>query len=459
MKVVSLFDGISCLRVALGDREVEYHASEIDPYAIKVSHANYPDIKRLGDVRKVEMIEDVDLLCGGSPCQDLSVAKNGRKGLEGDKSSLFYEYLRILHLLKPKWFILENVNSMPKKDRDIITKEMGVEPIMIDASLVSAQSRKRLFWTNIPVVGLPTDRKIVLKNILQPDADIDEKMFLKCEIKPREKKQLKDVEGKSMCLSATCYKGSQNNGTTLVKSGIVYVGAVEGNIRKGMEGQEHLSRSQFEGNRVYSDEGKAKTVTANGGGKGGNSGLYKVGHIGNSDGQGSRVYSTDGKSVTLSANGGGGGAKTGLYQIGHIGESNHQGNRVYSDEGKSPTLTKGSSVGGPVPIKVVKSGRDVGRRLNADGHRADDDKTIPIQRRIETREDEKSGTLTSVSKDTLVVANRIRKLTPIECERLQSLPDDYTKIVSNSQRYKCLGNAFNVEVIKFILSFIPENGL
>jgi DNA (cytosine-5)-methyltransferase 3A len=310
MKVVSLFDGISCLRVALGDREVEYHASEIDPYAIKVSHANYPEIKRLGDVRKVEMIEDVDLLCGGSPCQDLSVAKNGRKGLEGDKSSLFYEYLRILHLLKPKWFILENVNSMPKKDRDIITKEMGVEPIMIDASLVSAQSRKRLFWTNIPVVGLPTDRKIFLKNILQPDADIDEKMFLKSEMKPREKKQLKDVEGKSMCLSATCYKGSQNNGTTLVK----------------------------------------------------------VGHIGNSDGQGSRVYSTDGKSVTLSANGGGGGAKTGLYQV----------------------------------------------------------------------------------------TERIRKLTPVECERLQSLPDGYTKIVSNSQRYKCLGNAFNVEVIKFILSFIPE---
>jgi DNA-cytosine methyltransferase len=291
MKVVSLFDGISCLRVALGDREVEYHASEIDPHAIKVSHANYPDIKRLGDVRTVEMIENVELLCGGSPCVDLSVAKKGRKGLEGDKSSLFYEYLRILRLIKPKWFILENVNSMPKKDRDIITKEMGVEPIMIDASLVSAQSRKRLFWTNIPVVGLPTDRKIFLKDILQPDADIDEKMFLKSEMKPSDKK---------------------------------------------------------------------------------------------------------------------------------------------------------------------KSGRDIGRRLNADGHRADDDKTIPIQRRIETREDNKSGTLTSVSKDTLVVADRIRKLTPIECERLQSLPDDYTKGISNSQRYKCLGNAFNVEVIKHILSFIPK---
>ena len=109
-----------------------------------------------------------------------------------------------------------------------------------------------------------------------------------------------------------------------------------------------------------------------------------------------------------------------------------------------------------MPIKVVKSGRDIGRRLNADGHRADDDKTIPIQRRVETREDDKSGTLTSVSKDTLVVAERIRKLTPIECERLQSLPDDYTKGISTTQRYRCLGNAFNVEVIKHILSFIPK---
>jgi len=309
MKVLSLFDGISCLRVALGDREVEYLASEIDPYAIKVSHANYPDINQLGDVKKVSGLEGIDLLCGGSPCTDLSVAKKDRKGLEGEKSSLFYEYLRILRETKPKWFILENVNSMPKKDRDIITKEMGVEPIMIDAALVSAQSRKRLFWTNIPVVGLPEDRKIFLKDILQADADIDEKMFLKSEIKPREQKNLKKDDEKSVCLTACNYKGSQNNGTTLVK----------------------------------------------------------VGHIGNSDAQANRVYSDEGKSATLSANGGGLGAKTGLYQI----------------------------------------------------------------------------------------TERIRKLTPVECERLQSLPDDYTKGISNTQRYRCLGNAFNVEVIKFILSFIP----
>ena len=359
MKVLSLFDGISCLRVALGDQEVEYHASEIDPHAIKVSHANYPDIKRLGDVRTVEKMEGVDLLCGGSPCQDLSISKKDRKGLEGDKSSLFYEYLRILRLIKPKWFILENVNSMPKKDRDIITKEMGVEPIMINASLVSAQSRKRLFWTNIPVVGLPTDRKIFLKDILQPDADIDEKVFLKGEMKTTEK--------------------------------------------------------------------KSKTT------------LMKVGHIGNSNGQGSRVYSPEGKSVTLSANGGGGGAKTGLYQVSpypiHI-----------------PT---GSSK------EIVRVGHEQRRKLDEKGTRADDSDVEAI-RRIETRNDDKSGTLTTVLKDNHIVNTqefKIRKLTPIECERLQSLPDDYTKGISNAQRYRCLGNAFNVEVIKFILSFIPKNGL
>ena len=459
MKVVSLFDGISCLRVALGDREVEYHASEIDPHAIKVSKTNYPDIKQLGDVRTVEKIEDVDLLCGGSPCVDLSIAKKNRKGLEGDKSSLFYEYLRVLRLIKPKWFILENVNSMPKKDRDIITKEMGVEPIMINASLVSAQCRKRLFWTNIPVVGLPEDRKILLKDILQADTEVDERMVNK---------------GKAYTLTSTYSKVSPSEAQiknsvekkqrTMVKHTTKKLGFVG----------EH----DHQANRVYDETGKSpaiNTLSANG--------LVKIGHIGDSNGQGSRVYSPEGKSATLSANGGGGGAKTGLYQIGHIGESNHQGNRVYSDEGKSPTLTKGSSVGGPVPIKVAKSepyqvspypihiptgsskeivrvGHEQRRKLDENGTRADDSNVEAI-RRIETRNDDKCGTLTTVLKDNHIVNTKefkIRKLTPIECERLQSLPDDYTKGISNTQRYRCLGNAFNVEVIKFILSFIPENG-
>jgi len=388
MKVLSLFDGISCLRVALGNREIDYTAAEIDPNAIKISKQNYPDIKHIGSVVDVPYIPDLDLLCGGSPCQDLSISKKDRKGLEGDRSGLFWEWVRVWKLCKPKWFILENVNSMPKKDRDIITKELGVEPIMIDASLVSAQSRKRLFWTNIPVQGLPEDRKILLKDILEPEAQVDERMMTK---------------GKAFTLTATYSKVSSSESQIKKQRTMVKVGYIGTGEQYGQGGQAH---------RVYSPEGKPPTLGSSG------AGLIRIGHIGNSNGQANRVYDPEGKSVTLSANGGGLGAKTGLYKI----------------------------------------GRNIGRRLK-DGVRADDDKTIPIQRRIETREDDKSGTLTSVTKDNVVVNTetaKIRKLTPIECERLQSLPDNYTQGIANTNRYKALGNAFNVEVIRFILSFIPS---
>ena len=267
MKVLSLFDGISCLRVALGDRDIDYTASEIDKNAIKISKKNYPDIKHIGSVVDVPYIPDLDLLCGGSPCTDLSIAKKDRKGLEGNHSSLFWEWVRIWKLCKPKWFILENVNSMPKKDRDIITQELGVEPIMIDASLVSAQSRKRLFWTNIPVQGLPEDRKILLKDILEAEAEVDERMVR---------------DGKAYCLTAT----------------YSHANATEAGIRNSVEKKQRT-----------------------------------------------------------------------LVQTEH----------------------------------------------------------------------------------------KIRKLTPIECERLQSLPDNYTHGIANTNRYKALGNGFNVEVIKFILSFIPSD--
>ena len=351
MNVLSLFDGISCARVALDRAEIKvnaYMASEIDKNAIKVSNKNYPDIIRVGSVVGLEVEGQIDLLIGGSPCQDLSIAKKGRKGLDGDRSGLFWEYVRIMKECKPQWFILENVASMPKEDRDIITREMGVEPVMFNASLVSAQSRKRLFWTNIPF-DLPDDKGILLKDILQPDGEVDERMVMK---------------GKAYCLTASySHQTPTPNG---IKNSI---------------------------------ERKHRT-------------MVKIGHIGGSDAQANRVYDTDGKSCTLSANGGGLGAKTGLYKV----------------------------------------GRDVGRRLNADGHRADGDASIPYERRIETREDDKSGTLTSVAKDNLVVGDRIRKLTPIECERLQGLPDNYTEGVATTHRYKCLGNAFNVDVIAHILT-------
>jgi DNA (cytosine-5)-methyltransferase 3A len=303
MRVLSLFDGISCARVALtqaGVRVGVYYASEVDSKAIQIAMKNYPDTIQLGDIRELRTPPNsIDLLIGGSPCQDLSIAKQNREGLQGSRSSLFWEYIRIFRIVKPRWFILENVASMSEEDRDIITAEMGVEPVMFNASLVSAQSRKRLFWTNIPFT-LPPDRGILLKDILQPDAEVDESMVTK---------------GKSFCLTATYHNGG-------------------------------------EGQWEYENNKKKHQRT-----------MVKLGHLSNTDSQGNRVYSPEGKSVTLGALGGGGGAKTGLYEV----------------------------------------------------------------------------------------QDRIRKLTPIECERLQGLPDNYTEGIAKTHRYKCLGNGFCVPVIAHIL--------
>jgi len=326
LKVLSLFDGISCARVALeraGLKVNKYYASEIDKYAIQISLKNYPDIIQLGNVEHFEITEkDIDLLIGGSPCQDLSIAKKGREGLAGARSGLFYEFVRILKEAKPKYFILENVNSMPKEAKQTITNELfGIEPVMINAALVSAQNRKRLFWVGKLVngnyekvfVGQPTDRGILLKDILE--SEVDEKYFLN------------DSALKTLNRDSYGAKGS-----------------------------------------IAKENEKTKTLTASMGGGGGN-GIYttqRVGQIGKG-GQGDRIYSPDGKSVNLSANGGGRGAKTGLYEMNNV----------------------------------------------------------------------------------------IRKLTPIECERLQGLPDNYTGGgISNSQRYKVLGNAFNVDVVSFIINHL-----
>lgn len=301
-----MFDGISCAYEGLIRAKVdvkEYYACEIDKHAIKVSQSRHPDIIRpVNDVRFLSklMLPEIDLMIGGSPCQDLSIAKKNRKGLDGDRSGLFWEYVRVLKEVKPKHFILENVASMSKADKDLITETLGVEPVLFNASLVSAQTRKRLFWTNISFT-LPEDRGIVLKDILQPD--VDNCFFLKKEMNIREKKQLKEDTDKSISLTASMYKGSQNNGMTLVKVG--YIG----------EGEQY--------------------------------------------GQGGQAH------------------------------------RVYDPSGKTPTLS---------------------------------------------------------SFAPLVNLEQIRKLTPVECERLQGLPDDYTAGISKTQRYKCLGNAFNVDVIACIVT-------
>ena len=310
INVLSLFDGISCGQYSLelaGIPVKKYYASEIDENCIKITQKNYPNTIQLGDVRNLTYnhlitlpcgAEQFDLLIGGSPCQDLSIAGT-RKGLEGNRSCLFWEFVRVLKTIKPKYFLFENVASMKCEDKEIITKTLGVEPICINSALVSAQTRKRLYWTNIPNVQQPENRGILLKDILESG------------IAP---------QNKSYCLTETHHKAS------------------------------------------FSDFVKKHTRTMI-------AMPIRLGHLeGRSNAQANRVYSIEGKSVCLNANGGGGGAKTGLYKI---------------------DLPDGEYI--------------------------------------------------------------IRKLTPIECERLQTLPDNYTAGISNSSRYKAIGNGWTCEVIAHIL--------
>jgi DNA (cytosine-5)-methyltransferase 3A len=369
MRIISLFDGVSCARVALdrvGIPVEEYYSCEIDKYAIQISKKNYPRIKQMGDVKEFGFrLKDIDLLIGGSPCQDLSIAKRNRKGLSGDRSGLFWEYVRILNEVKPKFFILENVNSMPKEAKALITETLGVEPIMINASLLSAQNRKRLFWVGAYVESMgylrvnvtqPEDRGILLKDILEKD--VDEKYFVDISKMP---KQITMKEN-----SAFDYYNNKE-----VPNGKAKVLGTNPQSTTAVAGQ-----------------------------------LIRIGKL-NSGGQGDRIYSPEGKSVGLSALGGGRGAKTGLY------------------------LTWGVA-------SRTRSGK----------------------KQIEHNGLEKANAMTSVQTDSMVdIENKIRKLTPVECERLQGLPDNYTEGVSNSQRYKMLGNAFNVDVVAHILSFISNSPL
>jgi len=180
INVLSLFDGLSCGSIALeraGIQVNKYFACEIDKYAIQIANKNYPGIIQLGDVLGVKGkdLPKIDLLIGGSPCQDLSFAGKG-KGLEGDRSSLFYQYVRLLKECKPKYFLLENVR-MKQEYQDIISDLLGVQPIKINSSLVSAQNRVRLYWTNIPNVTQPEDKGIVLKDILEDYDTIGEEHF------------------------------------------------------------------------------------------------------------------------------------------------------------------------------------------------------------------------------------------------------------------------------------------
>jgi DNA (cytosine-5)-methyltransferase 3A len=182
MNVLSLFDGMSCGQQALeraGIKIDNYYASEIKPHAIKVTQHNYPNTIQLGDVRNINAsdLPKIDLLIGGSPCQDFSIANKERKGLQGEKSGLFYQYLRLLKECNPKYFLLENV-AMDNYSYNTISHLLGTFPVDINSQLVSAQMRQRSYWTNIgdfylDIFGMkycaipqPKDKKISFQSIL-----------------------------------------------------------------------------------------------------------------------------------------------------------------------------------------------------------------------------------------------------------------------------------------------------
>ncbi len=356
MKYLSLFSGIGAGEQAIKELGLDWECvgySEIDPYAIQIYEKHFPNHKNFGDITKIDInkLPDFDLMFGGSPCQDLSIAKKNREGLKGRRSNLFYKFVEILEIKKPKYFLLENVASMPKKDKQIITDILGVEPIMIDASLVSAQQRKRLFWCNWKVEQ-PKDKRIYLKDILEDGEPFKDKAYCltvngKDFINDFVKRKQGNYVLKSYCLPATYHKENVKSLIKRKKKGLVV-------------------------------------------------GTIKVAEIGKG-GQGDRIYSIEGKSVCLSANGGGRGAKTGLYLINWY-------NRKIKINGKAKTL-------GTIPqCKTAVAGQSI-----------------------------------------TDLKNYVRKLTPVECERLQCFPDGFTEGLSNTRRYKALGNSFNVEVIKHIL--------
>ena len=189
MNVLSLFDGISCGQVALeraGIKVDNYYASEIKKHAIKVTQKHFPNTIQIGDVTKVKYkdgilytengefkVGKIDLLIGGSPCQNFSIARTCMyeiDGLKGDKSKLFYEYLRILKEVNPDYFLLENV-KMKKESYEELNSYLGVKGILINSELVSFQKRPRIYWSNIPNITIPEDKNINFQDYKDTDYD------------------------------------------------------------------------------------------------------------------------------------------------------------------------------------------------------------------------------------------------------------------------------------------------
>jgi len=537
MNVLSLFDGMSCTQIALknlGIKVDNYYASEIDKYGIQIAQKNFPDTIQLGDVKDIKGkdLPEIDLIVAGSPCQGFSFAGK-QLAFDDPRSALFFEFVRILKEVKPKYFLLENVR-MKKEFQAVISEQVsniypectngglfGIEPILINSALVSAQNRNRLYWTNIPGIEQPDDLGIVLRDVLE--VDTHEKPTKNTE---RNLKHTKFPDEKSLTCTATMYKGAGNNGMTLVPLETyntpkkVGMNVEEVKVRKhevDIKGLQYLLRSMKEQSGKTNKQIATETDVP----------VTKVEHWFRTDTSFAipgddiwfklkdilgietdvfdkqimefeyrdgvyetkqRVYSENGKSPTLTS------SNKEQYietyntpkQVGTAKEINGHDilKRVYSEDGKSPTL---NSMGGGnrEPKVAVKSMTEV-RTPEANKIRREHKKKTGKDwsprhmRHLVERKDDKSNTITAnTSKQHTIQISKIRdksktvrsggrlsydrhewdsvdelhwrKLTPLECERLQTVPDNYTEGVSNTQRYKMLGNGFTVRVIEHIL--------
>ena len=180
MNILSLFDGMSCGQIALNKAGIKYDnyfSSEIDKHAIKVTQSNYPNTIQLGDITKIKGSElpEIDLLIGGSPCQGFSFSGK-QLNFNDPRSKLFFEFVRLVKECKPKYWLLENV-QMKKEYEDVITEHLGVSPVIINSSLVSAQNRVRLYWANFDITQ-PTDKGINLSDIIENDIMVNKATIL-----------------------------------------------------------------------------------------------------------------------------------------------------------------------------------------------------------------------------------------------------------------------------------------
>ena len=485
--VVSLFDGLSGGRIALSRvphlNVLSYYSSEVDSYAIKIADKNYPQDTpyRLGDVTKVDgkaLKEAISrefpntpiLLIGGSPCQGFSLAGKlkgscTKEGIDvtsleqylelkaqefefDGQSYLFWEYIRLAYELEVSYYLLENV-KVTSKWLPMFNEAMGVEPILINSSLVSAQNRQRYYWTNIPNVTQPADRGIILKDILEP-IDI---------IYPGDPVKVPKAtkKGYTEVLPGDCVDLSQPNSKTRRGRNM----ATKANyLLTSHEFHRYLGRPctirEFRPTSLCHHIADADDISGNESIK--------------------RVYADSGKSPALTTMQGGHrepkilcGASRGRYLVDGVRQDAKQLTadlteqilEVRSDEKtnclttvqKDSLVTIGLPEGASVPIKEVPELKN--ESIDKDGRAYC--LTASYSGAVAWNSiEKKQRTMVPVKESTEPNPNTYnnifyRKLTPLECERLQTLPDNYTAGVSNSQRYKMIGNGWTIEVISHIL--------